>query len=129
MSCRALPATASYFISARLYYLFFPHDKITHSILFPLWPLLRTVFSVTYFGQKWSQHILVCIIVCCFEDGRINFLARLRDFFLSTKVSTPSLGAHPTSSSLRTRSCFRGVKRPGRKADHSPPPNAGIKNA
>jgi len=24
---------------------------------------------------------------------------------------------------------FRGVKRPGRKADHSPPPNAGIKNA
>ena len=91
--------------------------------------IVTNSFSITHFGKKWGQCILVCIIGCCFEDGRINFLARVRDFFLFTKVSTPSSGARPTSYSLHTRSCFRGVKRPGRKAYHSPPPNSGIKNA
>jgi hypothetical protein len=36
-------------------------------------------------------------------------------------------GAHPASYPMGTRGYFPGVKRPGREADHSPPPNAEVK--
>jgi hypothetical protein len=36
-------------------------------------------------------------------------------------------GAHPASCTMGTRS-FPGVKRPGRDADHPPPPNAEVEN-
>jgi hypothetical protein len=128
MFCRPLPCVLS-----PLAFIFSFFTTIAHIWYSYQYITLATVtnsFSVTYFGKKWSQYFLVRIIICCFEDGRTHFLARVRDFFfLFTKVSTPSLGARPASYSLRTRSCLRGVKRPGRKADHSPPPHAGIKNA
>jgi hypothetical protein len=38
-------------------------------------------------------------------------------------------GAHTASSPIGTRVSFLGVKRPGRKADHTPPNSAEIKNA
>jgi hypothetical protein len=36
-------------------------------------------------------------------------------------------GAHPASCTMGTRS-FPGVKRPGRGADHPPPPSAEVEN-
>jgi hypothetical protein len=41
-------------------------------------------------------------------------------FIFTTGVQTGS-GAHPASCSMGTRGSFPGVKRPGRKAVHSPP--------
>jgi hypothetical protein len=107
---------------------FFLHDKahIWYSYQYITLAIVTNSFSITYSGKKCSQYILVRIIGCSFEDSRTHFLDQVRDFFLITKVSTPSLGARPVSYSLR---CFRGVTRPGRHADHSPPPNGGIKNA
>jgi hypothetical protein len=48
---------------------------------------------------------------------------------LFTTVSRPALG--PTQSPIRwvPRSLSLGVKRPGRKVDHSPPSSAEVKNA
>ena len=85
MCCRALPTTALCFIAARLYYLFLLHDKSTHLIFFSSYYLVIVTnsFSITYFGKKWSQYILVRITGCCFEDGRTHFLARVRDLFSS----------------------------------------------
>jgi hypothetical protein len=36
-------------------------------------------------------------------------------------------GVHPTSYAVGSEDSFPGVKRPGRKADHSPPTNAEVK--
>jgi len=36
-------------------------------------------------------------------------------------------GAHPASYPVGSRGCFRGIKRPGREADLSPPSNAEVK--
>jgi hypothetical protein len=36
---------------------------------------------------------------------------------------------HPASYPMVTGGSFPGVKRPGRAADNSPPPSAGVKNA
>jgi hypothetical protein len=45
-------------------------------------------------------------------------------FFAHVKTGP---GAHPASCTMGTRS-FPGVKRPGRGADHPPPPSAEVEN-
>jgi hypothetical protein len=42
-------------------------------------------------------------------------------------LSRPALGPHPASCTMGT-GCFLGVKRPGRGADHLPPPSAEVEN-
>jgi hypothetical protein len=50
-----------------------------------------------------------------------------KKFFSSRKVQTGS-GAHPASYSMDTGILFRGIQRPGREADHSPPSSAEVRN-
>jgi hypothetical protein len=63
-------------------------------------------------------------------DNRGSVPARGNDgsFSLQHCVQTGS-GAHPSSYPMGTGSSFPGIRRPGRKADHSPPSSAKIKNA
>jgi len=49
-------------------------------------------------------------------------------FSLHHRVRT-SLGFHPASCRMVTGTLFPGMKWPGRKADHSSPSNAEVKNA
>jgi hypothetical protein len=44
-----------------------------------------------------------------------------------TTNSEPGSGVHPTSYKMGTGGSFRGVKRQGREADHSPPTSAEVK--
>jgi len=44
-------------------------------------------------------------------------------------LSQTGSGAHPVSYLMGTGGSFLGVKRPWRKADHSPPSSAEVKNA
>jgi hypothetical protein len=54
--------------------------------------------------------------------------AGAKDFFSNLFVQTGS-GAHPASCTMGTGGPFPGAKaRPGRDADHSPPPSAEVKN-
>jgi hypothetical protein len=58
-------------------------------------------------------------------DDRMNGVrisAGVGNFSLRHRVQTGS-GAHPASYSVGTKGFFPGVKRPGREADHSPPPS------
>jgi hypothetical protein len=48
-------------------------------------------------------------------------------FFLLHSIQTDS-GAHPISYTMETGSISRGVKRPEREPDHSPPPSAKVKS-
>jgi hypothetical protein len=57
----------------------------------------------------------------------LDFRPGLRCFSLRYSVQTGS-GAHPALSQLVPR-VSPWVKRPGREADHSPPPSAEVKNA
>jgi hypothetical protein len=54
--------------------------------------------------------------------------AEAGNFFLHHRVQTGS-GIRPTSYAMDTRGSFRGVERPGREADRSPPSHAAVKNA
>jgi hypothetical protein len=67
----------------------------------------------------------VCIVSCCGLDDRENEVrspAEVKDFSSSLCVQTGS-GAHPASCTVGTGGPFPGAKaRPGRDADHSPPP-------
>jgi hypothetical protein len=59
----------------------------------------------------------------------VRFPAGSGNFSLHHRVQTGS-GAHPASYPMGTRSSFTGgIKRPGREAEHSPPPSAEVKNA
>jgi hypothetical protein len=48
--------------------------------------------------------------------------------FLRQLVKT-DFGVHPASYPMRTGALSPGVKRPGRKDNHSPPSSAEVKNA
>jgi hypothetical protein len=54
------------------------------------------------------------------------FPAAARNFSLPQRDQT-GFEAHPASYPVGTGNSFRGVKRPGRKADHSPPSSAEVK--
>jgi hypothetical protein len=55
--------------------------------------------------------------------------AGAKDFSSSLFVQTSSSGAHPASCTMGTGDLSsRGKARLGRDADHSPPPNAEVKN-
>jgi hypothetical protein len=62
------------------------------------------------------------------RGSRVRFPARAGNFSLHHRVQTGS-GTHPASYPMGTRGLYLGVKWPGREADHSSPPNAGVKNA
>jgi hypothetical protein len=49
------------------------------------------------------------------------------DIFSLRHLFQTGSGAHPASYPVGTRGCCPGVKRPGRKADHSPPSSAEVK--
>jgi hypothetical protein len=67
-------------------------------------------------GTSFLQHWMIGVL---FPDGCGNFSLRHH-------VQIDS-GVHPASYAKDTSGCFSGVKRPGRKADHSPPCSAEIK--
>jgi hypothetical protein len=56
----------------------------------------------------------------------VSFLARARDFSLLHRGQTGS-GAHSASYPMGTGGDSRGIKRPGREANHSPS-SAEVKN-
>jgi hypothetical protein len=62
------------------------------------------------------------------RGSRVRFPAGAGNFSLHHNVQNGS-GAHPSSYPMGNRGSFRGVKRPGREADHSPPSSAEVKNA
>jgi hypothetical protein len=51
------------------------------------------------------------------------------NFSLHHRVKTGCSGAHRASYPMGTRVSLLGVRQPGRKADHSPPSSAEVKNA
>jgi hypothetical protein len=62
--------------------------------------------------------------------GRSEFESRQwQGFFLHVTSSRLPLGLHPASYPMDGGVLFSGIRRPGRKADHSPPPSAEVKNA
>jgi hypothetical protein len=60
------------------------------------------------------------------RGSRVRFPAGAGNFSLHYRVQAGS-GAHQSSYPLGCRGSFLGVKRPGREADHSPPPSAEVK--
>jgi hypothetical protein len=60
------------------------------------------------------------------QGSRVRFPAGAGNFSLHHRVQNGS-GAHPASYSMGTRGSFPVVKRPGREADHSPPPGVEVK--
>jgi hypothetical protein len=59
--------------------------------------------------------------------AKVRFPAEARYSFLFHIVQAES-GVHPVSYPMDTGYFPWGVKKPGREADHSPPPNAEVKN-
>jgi hypothetical protein len=57
--------------------------------------------------------------------SRVRFPAVAGKFF-HHRIQNGS-GAHPASYPMGTRGSSRGVKQPGREADHSPPSSAEVK--
>jgi hypothetical protein len=75
-----------------------------------------------------SRDSSVGIALCYGLDNRgsrFRFPAGAGNFSLH-RVQNGS-GAHPASYPTGTRGLSLGVKRPGREADHSPPPSAEVK--
>jgi hypothetical protein len=60
------------------------------------------------------------------RGSRVRFPAGAGNFFLHRRVRNGS-GAHPASYQWVSGTLSLGVKRPGREADHSPPPSADVK--
>jgi hypothetical protein len=60
------------------------------------------------------------------RGSKVRFPAGARNFSLHHRVQNGS-GAHPPSYPMNTRALFLRLKRPGREADHSPPPSAEVK--
>jgi len=76
--------------------------------------------NVQYLGDKTDQ---VAVFLQETTPDDQNGVTQYRD-----KV-TSWTGAHPACYPLGTGALSRGVRRPGRDADHSPPSSAKIKNA
>jgi hypothetical protein len=62
------------------------------------------------------------------RGSRVRLSAEAGNFSLHHRVQNGS-GAHPASYAMGTGGSFPGVKRPGREANHSPPPSAEVNNA
>jgi hypothetical protein len=60
------------------------------------------------------------------RGSRVRIPAESGNFSLHHRVQNGS-GAHSASYAVGTRGFFLGIKRPGRKADHSPPSSAEVK--
>jgi hypothetical protein len=60
--------------------------------------------------------------------ARVRFPAGATDFFFSIPQRPDRTGAHPVSYLMGTGALSQGKKRPGRKADHSPPSCTEVKN-
>jgi hypothetical protein len=60
------------------------------------------------------------------RSSRVRLPAGAGNFSLHHRVQNGS-EAHSASYPMRNRGSFLGVKRPGRKADHSPPSSAEVK--
>jgi hypothetical protein len=60
------------------------------------------------------------------RGSRVRFPAGAGNFSLYHRVQNGS-GAHPASYPMGNRGSFRGVKQPGREADHSPPSSTEVK--
>jgi len=59
----------------------------------------------------------------------VQFPAEAMTTFLSPRIRVQTGSrAHPVSYSMGTGASFPGIKRPGRKADHSPASTAEVKN-
>jgi hypothetical protein len=61
-------------------------------------------------------------------DDRSSILGRVKNFFSRRRVQTDP-GAHPVSYQVGIGGCTLRVKRPGREADHSLPPNTEVQNS
>jgi hypothetical protein len=59
--------------------------------------------------------------------ARVRFPPESRGFSVLHRVQT-GVGAHPASYPMDTEECFKGVKRPRRETDYSPPSSAEAKN-
>jgi len=76
-----------------------------------------------------SPHIRVACIVTEVRAGRLEFDSRLgQGCFLIATASRPALGLTQPPIQWVPGGFSPGVKRPGYKADHSPPYSAEIKN-
>jgi hypothetical protein len=60
-------------------------------------------------------------------EGLGSIPGRARDLFIIRSIQAGS-GAHPAAYPMGTWGPFPGVKRPERKADHSSPSSADVKN-
>jgi hypothetical protein len=60
--------------------------------------------------------------------SRVRFPKGAGNFSLHHRVQN-GYGAHTASYAMGTRGSSLGVKRPGREADHSPPPSVEVNNA
>jgi hypothetical protein len=74
---------------------------------------------------KWPTPFFVYLLTLKYQYNRTQkkFPVRTR-FFAHVQIGP---GAHPTSCTIGTGS-FPAVKRPGRGADHPPPPSAEVEN-
>jgi len=84
-----------------------------HSCITPLYPSLSS-------DQKFRKFLRM-LSLC-----HMNFVVCTLDLILLYSVSW---GAHTASYPMGTRSFIRGVKRPKREADHSPPSSSEVTNA
>jgi hypothetical protein len=82
-------------------------------------------------GVLWHMIRQALFLVISLDYGlddrgsRVQFPAGAENFSLHHRVQDGS-GAHPASYPMCTSGSFRGVKRPGREADDSPPSSAEI---
>jgi hypothetical protein len=88
----------------------------------------RFAYILTYYVSRVDQ--AVQCLTRGWTTGRSRFDPRQKrkDFSSRLCVQTGS-GAHPASCTMGTEGPFPGTKtRPGRDADHSPPPSAEVEN-
>jgi hypothetical protein len=92
--------------------------------------------AASIFRAEDFQITIVWTVTLCSLEHRYQHFGRIYGIYLQGKkfkitlhvVDTGS-GAHPSSYPIGTGGLFpRGVKRPGRESDHSPPTSAEVKN-
>jgi hypothetical protein len=100
-----------------------------------MWGLYYGIRRYPYNILKYILIIYLCGMIVYFgkygldvPGSRVLFPAGAGNFSLHHRVQNGS-GAHPASYPMGTGGSFPGVKRPGRRADHSPPSSAEVKNA
>jgi hypothetical protein len=84
----------------------------------------RSLLSDVYLiNVSWGGSVSITSDYRLDDQGSgVRFLAGAGNFSL-LHVQTSS-GAYPESYPMSTGGAFPGVKRPGREADHSPPPSS-----